>query len=91
MILITFFAWEMLERVTFPDIESFELLDAKFTTLWYSSDMGRQWQSNTVFHTYYLQLKRAIEVEPHMTPNNLQRFQPLMNFRTDQHFIYITA
>jgi hypothetical protein len=51
----------MSEGVNFPDIESFEPLVAKFTMLWYSSDMGKQWQSNAVFHTYYLQLKRVIE------------------------------
>jgi hypothetical protein len=67
LILITFVAWEMPEGATFLDIEPFEPLAAKFTTLWYSSDMGKQWQSNTVFHTYYLQLKRAIEAEPRMT------------------------
>jgi hypothetical protein len=53
--------------------------------------MNKQWQSNNIFHTYYLQLKRAIEVEPHMTPNILQRYRPLMKFCTDQHFIYLTA
>jgi hypothetical protein len=53
--------------------------------------MNKQWQSNVVFHTYYLQLKRVIKAEPCMTSNTLQRFQPLMNFCTDQHFIYITA
>jgi hypothetical protein len=41
MILIVFIAWEMLEGATFLDIESFESLAAKFTTLWYSSDMGK--------------------------------------------------
>jgi hypothetical protein len=41
LILITFTAWEMLKGVTFPDIESFEPLAAKFTTLWYLSDMGK--------------------------------------------------
>jgi hypothetical protein len=79
------------EGATFPDIESFEPLTAKFTTLWYSSDMGKQWQSNAVFHTYYLQLKRAIEVVPRMTSNTLHRFRPLMKFHRDRHFIYITA
>jgi hypothetical protein len=54
LILIVFTAWEMLEGVTFPEIEPFEPLTAKFTTLWYSSDMGKQWKSNVVFHTYYL-------------------------------------
>jgi hypothetical protein len=67
LILIAFTAWEMLEGATFLDIESFEPLTAKITTLWYSSDMGKQWQSKAVFHTYYLQLKRAIEVVPRMT------------------------
>jgi hypothetical protein len=33
MILITFTAWEMLEGVTFPNIESFDPLVAKFTML----------------------------------------------------------
>jgi hypothetical protein len=44
----------MLEGVTFLDIEPFEWLAAKFTTLWYLSDMNKQWQSNDIFHTYYL-------------------------------------
>jgi hypothetical protein len=74
LILIAFVSWEMLEGVTFMDIEPFEPLVVKFTTLWYSSDMNKQWQSNVVFHTYYLQLKRSIEVEPRMTLNTLQRF-----------------
>jgi hypothetical protein len=91
LILIMFTAWEMPEGATFPDIESFEPLAAKFTTLWYSSDMGKQWQSNAVFHTYYLQLKRAIEVVPRMMPNTLHRFRPLMKFCADRHFTYITA
>jgi hypothetical protein len=91
LILIAFVSWEMPEGATFPDIEPFEPLAAKFTTLWYSSDMNKQWQSNIVFHTYYLQLKRAIEVEPRMTLNTLQRFRPLMKFCADRHFIYLTA
>jgi hypothetical protein len=74
LILIAFIAWEMPEGVTFLDIEPFDLLAAKFTTLWYSSDMNKQWKSNTAFHTYYLHLKRAIKVEPHMTLSTLQRF-----------------
>jgi hypothetical protein len=44
----------MPEGATFPDIEPFEPLDENFATLWYSSDMNKQWQSNTIFHTYYL-------------------------------------
>jgi hypothetical protein len=81
----------MPEGETFPNIEPFEPLAAKFATLWYSSDMNKQWQSNFVFHTYYLQLKRAIEAKPRMTPNTLQIFRPLMKFSADRHFIYITA
>lgn len=59
-ILISFIAWEMNEGETFPEFELSEPLAARFTTLWYSSDMAKQWQSNAVFHTYYLQLNRAI-------------------------------
>jgi hypothetical protein len=44
LILVTFIAWEMLEGATFPDIESFEPKAAKFSTLWYSNDMNKQWQ-----------------------------------------------
>jgi hypothetical protein len=71
LILIAFVAWEMSEGVTFPDIEPFEPLAVKFTTLWYSSDMNKPWHSKVVFHTYYLQLKRAIKAEPLMTLNTL--------------------
>jgi hypothetical protein len=81
----------MSEGTTFPKIEPSEPLVTKFTMLWYSSDMEKQWQSNTMFHTYYLQLKRSIESFHHMTSNTLHRFRPLVNFRIDRHFIYITA
>jgi hypothetical protein len=81
----------MPEGATFPDIEPFEPLTAKFTTLWYSSDMGKKWHSNAVFHTYYLQLKRAIESFPRMMPNTLDRFRTLMKFCADRHFLYITT
>jgi hypothetical protein len=43
LILIDFIAWEMLEGATFSDIEPFEPLAVKFITLWYSSDMNKQW------------------------------------------------
>jgi hypothetical protein len=43
LICITFVTWEMLEGATFPDIEPFESLAANFTTLWYPSDMNKQW------------------------------------------------
>jgi hypothetical protein len=81
----------MPKGVTFPGIQPFELLTAKFTTLWYLSDMGKQWKSNVVFHTYYLLLKKAIEDIPHMTPNTLYCFRSLMKFCTNRHFIYIIA
>jgi hypothetical protein len=70
----------MPEGVTFPEIESSEPLAVKFTTLWYSSDMVKKWKSNMVFHTYYLQLKRAIESFPRMTLNTLHRFRPIEKF-----------
>jgi hypothetical protein len=43
LILIMFVAWEMLEGATFSEIELFKPLAVKFTTLWYSSDMGKHW------------------------------------------------
>jgi hypothetical protein len=89
LILIAFIAWEMLEGVTFSKIESSEPLAVKFTTLWYLSGMEKKWNSNVVFHTYYIQLKRAIESFPLMMPNTLRRFRPLAKFRVDRHFIYI--
>jgi hypothetical protein len=81
----------MLEGETFLDIETFKPLTMKFTTLWYLSDMGKKWQSSVVFHTYYLQLKKAIKAIPRMTPNTLYWFRPLMKFHADRHFIYIIA
>jgi hypothetical protein len=53
--------------------------------------MGKQWYLNAVFHTYYLQLKQDIESFPRMTLNTLDRFKPLMKFRTDRHFLYVNA
>jgi hypothetical protein len=44
-----------------------------------------------VFHTYNLQLKRAIEVVPHMTSDTLHRFNTFVKFHADKHFIYITV
>jgi hypothetical protein len=81
----------MLEAMTFPKIEPSDPLAATFTMIWYSSDIEKQWQSNAVFHTYYLQLKRAIKSFPCMMSNTLHRFMPLAKFCADRHFIYITA
>jgi hypothetical protein len=64
LILIAFIAWEMPKGVTFPDIDPFEPLDANFCMLWYSNDMNKQWRSNVIFHTYYNQMKQAIQSEP---------------------------
>jgi hypothetical protein len=82
---------EMSEGATFPKIEPSEPLAAKFSMLCYSSNMEKKWQSNMVFHTYYLQLKRAIEYFPRMMLNTLHRFRPIAKFRADRHFIYITV
>jgi hypothetical protein len=91
LILIAFISWEMSEGATFPELEPSKPLATNFTSLWYSSDMGKQWKSNAVFHTYYLQLKRAIEVLPRIMSNTLHGFRPFVKFHTDRHFIYITA
>jgi hypothetical protein len=64
LILIAFITWELPEGATFSEIEPFEPLAAKFCTLWYSSDMNKHWQSNVIFHTYFNQLKNAIQSTP---------------------------
>jgi hypothetical protein len=91
LVLIAFVTWKMLEGATFPEVEPSEPLAARFSTLWYTNDMVKQWQSNVVFHAYYLQLKHAIESFPWMTPNTLHQYRPLVKFCADRHFIYITA
>jgi hypothetical protein len=42
LILNSFIAWEMSEGATFLDIEPFEPLSMKFSTLWDSSDMNKK-------------------------------------------------
>jgi hypothetical protein len=91
IILIAFFAWKMPEGATFPEIEPSESLAARFSTLWYTNDMMKQWQSNVVFHAYYQQLKVSIESFPCMTPCTLHQYRPIEKFHADPHFIYITA
>jgi len=54
----------MPEGSTFPEVDPSEPLDARFSTLWYTNDMVKQWQSNMMFHDYYLLLKSAIEAFP---------------------------
>ena len=90
MILITFFAWKILEGATFLEIEPSELLAARFSTLWFTNDMTKQWQSNVVFHAYYQQLKVSIESFPCKTPRTLHKYKAIENFHVDPHFIYIT-
>jgi hypothetical protein len=91
LITVSFVAWDIPEGATFHDIELSEPLAVRFTTMWYSSDMVKQWQSNVVFHTYYLQLKRTIESFPCMTSNTLHWFRPLIKFCAERNFIYITT
>jgi hypothetical protein len=91
LILIEFVTWEISEEATFLEVEPSEPLVARFTTLWYTSDMVKQWKSNVVFHAYYLHLECAIESFPQMTPKTLHTYRPLAKFHVDRHFIYITA
>ena len=64
IILITSITWKMPEGSTFPYIEPLESLATRFSTLWYTNDMSKQWKSNVVFHAYYQQLKVSIEAFP---------------------------
>jgi hypothetical protein len=54
----------MLEGATFLEVEPSDPLAARFSTLWYTNDMLKQWQSNIAFHAYYQHLKRTIEEFP---------------------------
>jgi hypothetical protein len=91
LILIAFVSWKMLEGATFLEVEPSNPLNERFSTLWYINNMANQWKLNMVFHAYYLQLKRAIEEFPRMTPNTLHQYRPLVKFLIDRHFIYITV
>jgi hypothetical protein len=82
---------ENVKGVYFPEIDPSEPLAARFSTLWYTNDMSKQWKSNAVFHAYYQQLKVAIESFPCMTPHTLHQYIPLAKFHVDPHFIYITT
>jgi hypothetical protein len=53
IILIAFVSCKMPEGANFPKIEPSESLAARFSTLWYTNDMTKQWQSNAMFHAYY--------------------------------------
>jgi hypothetical protein len=41
LILIAFFNWDMTEGVTFLEFKPSKPLIARFTTLWYTSDMAK--------------------------------------------------
>jgi hypothetical protein len=71
LILISFVSWKMSEGAVFLEVEPSKSLATRFSTLWYTNDMVKQWKLNAVFHAYYLQLKHAIEEFPRMTPNTL--------------------
>jgi hypothetical protein len=43
LVLIAFVAWKMQEGETFPEVEPSESLAARFSTLWYTNDMLKQW------------------------------------------------
>jgi hypothetical protein len=43
----------MPEGASFLEVEPSEPLAARFSTLWYTNDMEKQWKSNVVFHAYY--------------------------------------
>jgi hypothetical protein len=90
IVLIIFVAWKMPKGTTFPNIEPSESLAARFSTLCYTNDMTKQWQSNVVFHAYYQQLKVSIESFPCKTPRTLHKYRAIENFHADPHFIYIT-
>jgi hypothetical protein len=81
----------MPQGATFLKIESLDPLAARFSTLWYTNDMSKQWQSNDVLHAYYRQLKVSIESFPCMTPHTLNQYRPLEIFFVDAHFIYINT
>jgi hypothetical protein len=43
LMLITFVTWKMLEGSTFLEIKPLEPLAARFSTLWYTNEMLKQW------------------------------------------------
>jgi hypothetical protein len=90
-VLIAFVAWQIPEGVSFLEIEPSESLVARFSTLWYSNDMSKQWQLNIVFHACYQLMKVSIEAFPHMTPRTLHQYRPFAKFLTNQNCVYITT
>jgi hypothetical protein len=81
----------MPKGATFPKIEPSESLAARFSTLWYTNDMLKQWNLNIMFHAYYQELKVSIESFLCMTPHTLHQYRSIAKFHADPHFIYITA
>jgi hypothetical protein len=43
IILIAFVTWKMPEGATFPNIKPSEPLDVRYSTMWYTNDMKKQW------------------------------------------------
>jgi hypothetical protein len=43
LVLIAFVAWQMPEGVAFLEVEPSKSLAARFSTLWYTNDMSKQW------------------------------------------------
>jgi hypothetical protein len=91
IIFIAFFAWKILEGATFLEFEPSEPLGVRFSTLWYTNDMSKQWNLNAIFHAYYQQLKIDIESFPCMTPRTLHQYRTIAKFSVDPNFIYINA
>jgi len=42
LMLITFVSWKILEGENFLEIEPLDLLEFRFSTLWYTNDMSKQ-------------------------------------------------
>ena len=61
LILIAFVAWQEPTGAKFPEIDSTEPLALRYSSLWYDTNMNRQWQYNVVFHQFYLQLKTSTD------------------------------
>ena len=50
LILISFFSCDKPKGATFLEVEPSEPSVARFTTLWYTSDMAKKWKLNAVLH-----------------------------------------
>jgi hypothetical protein len=52
LVMITFVTWKISEGASFLEVEHSESLAIRFSTLWYTNNMAKQWKSNAVLHTY---------------------------------------